>query len=268
MARSSIVRGDHEMDRLSNKVALVTGATGGIGEATISRFLNEGARVMAVGRSAEKLEALASRLGHHEQLASFAADATDETATAASVAATLERFGRLDVVFANAGTEGAAKPFETMSAEEFRAPYETNVLGVWLLLKHAAPHLRTQRSGSIIITASTAGLIGFGGISNYVASKHAVIGLMKTVALELAEHQVRVNAIAPGPIDNRMIHSLERQLSPDDPGAMESAMKELIPMKRYGLNAEVANMALFLASDEASHSTGSVFTLDGGYTAT
>lgn len=256
------------MGRLDGKVALVTGATGGIGAATVRRFIEEGARVMAVGRSADKLQVLAEQVGNGQALATFSADATDAAATEASVAATLERFGRLDIVFANAGTEGAAKPFEAMSVEEFRAPFETNVLGVWLCLKYAAPQLRKQRSGSVIVTASTAGLIGFPGISNYVASKHAVVGLTKTVALELAEHGVRVNAIAPGPIDNRMIHSLEEQLAPEDPGAMEAAMKELIPMKRYGRNEEVASMAVFLAGDESSHSTGSVFTLDGGYTAT
>jgi NAD(P)-dependent dehydrogenase (short-subunit alcohol dehydrogenase family) len=256
------------MGRLAGKTALITGATGGIGEATVRRFLEEDARVMAVGRSADKLAALAERVGENEAFATFSVDATDEAGVEASVNATRARFGGLDVVFANAGTEGAAKPLELLTAEEFRLPFETNVLGVWLLMKYAAPVMREQGSGSIIVTASTAGLIGFGGLSSYVASKHGVIGLAKCAALELAEFGVRVNAIAPGPIDNRMIHSLEDQLSPDDPQAMEAMLREIIPMKRYGINDEVANMALFLASDESSHSTGSVFTLDGGYTAT
>jgi len=255
------------MGRLSGKVAIVSGATGGIGEATVRRFLEEGAKVMATGRSDDKLTKLSARLDNHEHLGTFCADAVDEAGAAAVVQAAQEQFGRLDIIFANAGTEGFAKPLETLTVDEFRLPFETNVLGVWLLLRAAVPTLRSQRSGSVIVTASTAGLIGFGGLSAYVASKHAVVGLVKTAALELAESGVRVNAIAPGPIDNRMIHSLEDQLSPDDPAAMEAAMKELIPMKRYGLNSEVANMALFLASDESSHSSGSVFTLDGGYTA-
>lgn len=255
------------MGRLTNKTALITGATGGIGAATVHRFLEEGARVMAVGRSGEKLAGLAGHVGDNEDFDTFRVDATDETGVEASVSATRERFGGLDVVFANAGTEGTARPLELLTAEEFRLPFETNVLGVWLLMKYAAPVMREQGSGSIIVTASTAGLIGVGGLSSYVASKHGVIGLMKCAALELAEFGVRVNAIAPGPIDNRMIHSLEDQMSPDDPEAMEAMLREMIPMKRYGLNDEVANMALFLASDESSHSTGSVFTLDGGYTA-
>lgn len=255
------------MNRLAGKVALVTGATGGIGQATVRRFLDEGASVMAVGRSAAKLEQLQDGLGDHERLEVFAADATDESATAASVVATIKRFGSLDVLFANAGTEGAAKPLDTMTAEEFREPFETNVLGVWLSLKYAIPHLREQGSGSIIVTASTAGLIGFPGLSSYGSSKHAVIGLMKCAALEVAEFGVRVNAIAPGPIDNRMIHSLEEQMAPDDPRALEAQLKEMIPMHRYGVNDEVAAMAAFLASSDAGYCSGSVYTLDGAYTA-
>lgn len=255
------------MQRLQDQVALITGATGGIGEATIRRFLAEGASVMAVGRSAVKLEELKKRLDGGPQLAVFEADATDEEATAASVAATMEHFGRFDILFANAGTEGACKPLDTMTAAEFREPFETNVLGVWLSLKYAVPVMRQQGSGSIIVTASTAGLIGYPGIANYVTSKHAVIGLMKCAALELAEFGVRANAIAPGPIDNRMIHSLEEQLSPDDPRALEAQMKEVIPMHRYGVNDEVAAMAAFLASSDSGYCSGSVYTLDGAYTA-
>lgn len=261
------MQGDDTMGRLSGKTAMITGATGGIGAATVNRFLEEGAQVMAVGRSREKLGKLAEQVGANASFDTFSVDATDEAGVKASVVATRERFGGLDIVFANAGTEGAAKPLERLSAEEFRLPFETNVLGVWLLMKYAAPVLREQGAGSIIVTASTAGLIGFGGLSSYVASKHAVIGLAKCAALELAEFGVRVNAIAPGPIDNRMIHSLEDQLAPEDPAAMEAMLRELIPMKRYGVNEEVANLALFLASDESSYSSGSVFTLDGAYTA-
>ena len=256
------------MGRLSGKTAVITGATGGIGEATVKRFLEEGAQVMAVGRSPEKLAELASSLGNSPAFETCVAEAADETDVQASIEATRQRFGGLDIIFANAGTEGVAKPLEGLTADEFRLTFEINVVGVWLLMKYGGPMLREQGSGSIIVTASTAGLIGFGGLSSYVASKHGVIGLMKCAALELAEFGVRVNAIAPGPIDNRMIHSLEDQLAPDDPAAMEAMLREMIPMKRYGLNSEVANMALFLASDESSHSTGAVFTLDGGYTAT
>ena len=255
------------MKRLANKVALVTGSTGGIGEATVRRFLQEGASVMAVGRSTAKLKDLNERIGDEARLEVVVADATDEAATEAAVAATIRHFGGLDIVFANAGTEGALKPLDEMTADEFRETFETNVLGVWLCLKYAIPQLRENRSGSIIITASTAGLIGFPGLANYVSSKHGVIGLMKCAALETADFGVRVNAIAPGPIENRMIHSLTDQLAPADPDALEAQIKEMIPLHRYGVNDEVAAMAAFLASSDSAYCTGSVFTLDGGYTA-
>ncbi len=120
---------------------------------------------------------------------------------------------------------------------------------------------------SIMATASVAGLIGFSHVAPYVCSKHAVCGFVKTAALELAESGIRVNAIAPGPIDNRMIRALEEQLSPDDPGAVREGITESVALKRYGTNAEVAKLALFLGSDESSFSTGSIFMIDGGFTA-
>ncbi len=255
------------MGQLEGRVALVTGATGGIGGATIRRFLDEGAKVMDVGRSAEKLSALAESIGNDESLATFAADATDEEATAAAVAATVERFEALDILFANAGTEGRPKPLEALTIEEFREPLETNIVGVWLAIKHSAPVMRERGGGSIIVTASIAAVIGFPGLSHYAASKHGVMGLVRTAAMELGESGIRVNAIAPGPVDNRMFHSIRDQLSPDNPAALDDQVKASIPMHRYASNEEVANMALFLAGDQANYSTGSLFTLDGGYTA-
>lgn len=255
------------MNELEGKVALVTGATGGIGGATIRRFLEEGAKVMAVGRSADKLQALAESIGNDSALATFVAGATDEEATAASVAATVERFGALDILYANAGTEGHPKPLEELTVDEFREPLETNIIGVWLDIKHAAPVMRERGGGSIVVTASVAGVIGFPGLSHYVASKHGVLGLVRTAAMELGEAGIRVNAIAPGPVDNRMFHAIRDQLSPDDPAAMDEQVKAAIAMHRYASNEEVANMAVFLASDRSSYSTGSLFTLDGGYTA-
>lgn len=255
------------MNQLDGKVALITGATGGIGEATIRRFLDSGARVMAVGRSPEKLDALANSIDGGESLRTFVAGATDEAATQASITATVDAFDRLDVLFANAGTEGNAKPLELMTAEEFREPLETNILGVWLSIKYAAPVMRERGGGSIVVTASIAGQIGFPGLANYVASKHGVLGLVRTAALELGESGIRVNAIAPGPVDNRMFHSIREQLAGDDPDGMDEMVKAGIALGRYATNEEVANMALFLASDQTSYSSGSVFTLDGGYTA-
>jgi NAD(P)-dependent dehydrogenase (short-subunit alcohol dehydrogenase family) len=254
------------MARLDGKVAIITGATGGIGEATAQLYLNEGARVMLVGRSAEKLAASLERVGHGDSVAHFVADATDEAATRDSVAATVEAFGGVDILFANAGTEGIAKPLEELTFEEFNHVLQTNVIGVWLSVKHCVAPMRERGGGSIMCTSSVAGVIGFPNISPYISSKHAVCGFVKTAALELAESGIRVNAINPGPIANRMMRSLEEQMSPDDPDAMHKNVEESVPMKRYGTDQEVANLALFLGSDESSYSTGSIFMIDGGYT--
>ena len=255
------------MARLDGQVAIITGATGGIGEATARLFLCEGAKVMLVGRSAEKLGALLERVGHADSVAHFVADATDEAATRDAVAGTVAAFGGIDILFANAGTEGWAKPLQNYSLEEFNQVLQTNVVGVWLSMKHCVQPMKARGGGSIVATASRAGLRGIPNEGAYVASKHAVCGLVKTAALELAESGIRVNAVAPGPIDNRMMKSVEEQLSPEDPDAVHGFIEESIPMKRYGTDAEVARVALFLGSDESSFTTGSIYSLDGGASA-
>jgi NAD(P)-dependent dehydrogenase (short-subunit alcohol dehydrogenase family) len=254
------------MARLDGKVAIITGATGGIGEATARLYLNEGAKVMLVGRSAEKLSASLGRVGHEDSVAHFVADATDEDATRDAVAATVEAFGGVDILFANAGTAGAAKPLDQLTLEEFNHVLQTNVVGVWLSVKHCVAPMRERGGGSIMATASVAGVIGFANLTPYISSKHAVCGFVKTAALELADSGIRVNAIAPGAIANRMMKSLEEQMSPDDPDAVHEAIERTIPMKRYGTDEEVANLALFLGSDESSFTTGAVYLIDGGYT--
>ncbi len=255
------------MARLDSKVAIITGATGGIGEATAQLFLSEGAKVMLVGRSAEKLSASLERVGHEDSVRHFVADATDEAATKDAVTATVEAFGGVDILFANAGTEGVAKPLEDLTFEEFNHVLQTNVIGVWLSVKHCVAPMRERGGGSIMATSSVGGVIGFPNISPYISSKHAVCGFVKTAALELAESGIRVNAINPGPIANRMMRSLEEQMLPDAPDAVHDSIVQLIPMKRYGTDAEVASLALFLASDESSFTTGSIFMIDGGFTA-
>ena len=254
------------MARLQGKTAIITGATGGIGEATAKLFLREGANVMLVGRSADKLKETCVRLGARQELAQYVADSADEAATAAAVAATEKAFGGVDILFANAGTEGLIKPVETYSVPEFEQVLRTNVMGVWLAIKHCVAPMKRRGGGSIIATASVAGVIGFPNSAPYIASKHAVCGLVKGAALELSTSGIRVNAIAPGAIDNRMIQSLISQLSPENPGAVREGIRESIPMKRYGTNEEIANLVAFLASDEASYSTGAVYMADGGLT--
>ena len=253
--------------RLSGKVAIITGATGGIGEATAKLFLREGARIMLVGRSADKLKETRDRLGVDTGLAHFMADAADEDATAAAVAATVEAFGGVDILLANAGTEGKTNPIEATNRADFEHVLRTNVIGVWLAMKYCVEPMKRRGAGSMIATASMAGVIGFPAMAPYIASKHAVNGLVKTAALELGASGIRVNAIAPGPIDNRMIQSLESQLAPDDPAALREVLVAQIPLQRYGTNEEVARLGLFLASDESSYCSGGVYLIDGGYTA-
>ncbi len=253
--------------RLEGKVAIITGATGGIGEATAKRFLAEGANVMLVGRSADKLRETRERLAVNNGVAEFVADAADEKATAAAVAATIEAFGGVDILLANAGIEGMIAPIENQTVENFEEVLRTNVIGVWLAMKYCVEPMKKRGSGSIIALSSIAGVIGVPAGAPYFASKHAVCGLVKCAGLELGPYGIRVKAIGPGPIDNRMIRSIETQLSPDDPDAMREGFSQLIAMKRYGTNEEVANLALFLASDESSYCTGSIHMIDGGFTA-
>ncbi len=253
--------------RLAGKVAIITGATGGIGEATAKLFLQEGASVMLVARSADKLKATRDRLSVDTALAHFVADAADEEATAAAVAATVELFGGVDVLLANAGTEGLTNPIEAQSMTDFEQVLRTNVLGVWLAMKYCVEPMKKRGGGSMLAVSSMAGVIGFPAMAPYIASKHAVNGLVKTAALELGAAKIRVNAIAPGPIDNRMTESLESQLAPENPAALHDFLVAQIPLKRYGTNEEVAHLALFLASDEASYCTGGIHMIDGGYTA-
>ena len=222
---------------------------------------------MLVGRSAEKLKATRERLSNFENVTEFVADATDEAATKAAVEATIEAFGGVDILVANAGTEGNLAPIESLTMREFESVLRTNVIGVWLSMKYCVEPMKKRGNGSIIAISSIAGMIGSPTMAPYIASKHAVFGLVKTAALELAASGIRVNAIGPGPIDNRMIRSLESQFNPEDAAAAHDFIVSKIPMQRYGTNEEVANLALFLAGDESTYCTGSIYMIDGGWIA-
>lgn len=253
--------------RLEGKVAIITGATGGIGETTARTFLGQGAKVMLVGRSQEKLDATFKNLGSGNNIAQAVAQADNEQQTAAAVQATVDTFGGVDILMANAGTEGMVSPIENQTFENWQQVLNTNVIGVWLSMKYCVAPMKARGGGSIIAISSVAGMTGFPGVAPYTASKHAVFGLVKTAAMELAESGLRVNAIGPGPIDNRMILSLEEQMAPGQSQAVRESIEAVIPMKRYGTEQEVANMALFLASDESSYCTGSIHMVDGGFIA-
>ena len=255
------------MSRLNGKTALVTGATGAIGEAIAKRFLEEGSNVMLVGRSSEKLDATVGRLGAGGNIATSVADAADETATAAAVTATVETYGGLDILVATAGIEGKPNPVEAQTLENFEEVLRTNVIGVWLAMKYGVEAMKERGGGSIIGLSSATGIIGFPEASPYVASKHAVYGLVKTAALEHGELGIRINAIGPGPIDNRMMQEVAEERAPGNIDEWRAGVEQMVPMKRYGTNEEVANLALFLASDESSYCTGGMYLVDGGFTA-
>lgn len=250
--------------RLDGKVALVTGAAGVIGRATLARLAARGARLVAVDRDAGPLAAAVAALPASSQTRTIVADVTQEDAVAAYVAATLQAHGRIDVFFNNAGIEGEIAPIVRSSLEAFRRVLEVNVVGVFLGMKHVLPAMLTQNSGSIVNTASIAGLIGSADTAAYSASKHAVIGLTKSAALECAETGVRVNCVCPGMIDSRMLSAIIDGRNPRDTPVPHDKIVERIPARRLGTAAEVASVVAFLASDESSYVSGAAYTVDGG----
>jgi NAD(P)-dependent dehydrogenase (short-subunit alcohol dehydrogenase family) len=251
------------MAKLTGKTAIITGGSGGIGAATARLFIQEGASVMLVDRDEAALRRAADEAGG-ERVAYCVADVSDEEDTKRYIDATERAFGHIDVLFANAGIEGKMAPIIECRVEDFDRVWRVNVRGVWLGLRHAMPRMATRKGGSIMITSSVAGLVGFAGLSPYVTSKHALVGLMRTAALEGASVGIRVNTIHPGPIANRMMSSLEEQVAPAAPQEAKKGFEQLVPLGRYGTNDEIARLALFLASDESSYCTGNTFVADGG----
>ncbi|HVK69003.1 MAG TPA: SDR family NAD(P)-dependent oxidoreductase [Polyangium sp.] len=251
------------MGRIEGKVALVTGATGGIGRATIDKFVREGARVFAFARQEAPLRDAVAQ--HGASVAMTTGDVTEEADVARAVTACLDAFGRLDIVFANAGVEGVVKPITDVTAEELDEVYRVNVRGTFFTLKHSAPPMVKQGKGSIIVNSSVLGLSGMAGLSAYAMSKHAVTGLMRTAALELSPLGVRVNSIHPAAVDNRMMRSIERLAAPDAPNSVKDKFTSMIPLGRYGTNEEIADLVLFLGSDESSFCSGSTFAADGAF---
>lgn len=252
------------MSKLNGKVAIITGASGGIGAATAELFVAQGAKVFLVDVHAPPLGDLAARLG--PAAAWTAADVSKPLDAQRYVNEAVERFGGVDILFANAGVEGNVKPLLEQTPEEFQRVLDINVLGVWLGIKYAAPQIAKRGGGSIVVTSSIAGLIGSRGLGPYVTSKHATIGLAKSAALELAPLKIRVNTVNPGPIQNRMMRSIEEQANPADPSSVHNGFESMVPLGRYGTNEEIARLTLFLASEDSSYCTGNVFVADGGFT--
>jgi NAD(P)-dependent dehydrogenase (short-subunit alcohol dehydrogenase family) len=245
---------------MSNSVVLITGALTGIGRAAAVAFAKKGANVVVSGRRDEAGKALAKELRSFGSEAEFInADVRKEDDVRTLVDKTVARFGRLDVAVNNAGTEGKVGPITDQTAESYAATFDTNVLGVILSMKHEVRVMQGQGRGSIINISSTYGHEGAAGASIYVGSKHAVEGITKSVALEMAKSGIRVNGVAPGPTGmlTRFTGTPEKK----------AALVSGVPMERLGLSEELANAIVFIASDEASYITGHVLNVDGGHTA-
>jgi NAD(P)-dependent dehydrogenase (short-subunit alcohol dehydrogenase family) len=244
---------------MSIPVVLVTGALTGIGRATAIAFAQVGARIVISGRRDEEGKSFVTELRKIGQEAEFVrADVRHEDDVRNLVDKTLERFGRLDAAVNNAGTEGKSGPLTAQTAESYAATFDTNVLGTLLSMKHELRVMQAQGSGSIINLSSTMGQRGAPGASIYAASKHAVEGLTKVAALEGAAFNVRVNAVAPGPIDTEMLNRFTGSAD------RKAGLIASVPLKRAGKPDEIAQAIIFLASDKASFITGHILGVDGG----
>ena len=257
------------MGRLNGKVAIVTGAASGMGAATVARFVAEGAQVVAVDLQREKGEALAAELG--SAVTFVGANVAEEADVAAVVKTAVGRFGRIDCLFNNAGFGGVSGLIdETDTGDAYANTWGAMFSGPLLGMKHAAPVMKAQGSGSIITTASVAGIRGGYGPHVYSGIKSAVIGLTRSVALELGPFSIRVNAICPGGIATPIFagaRALEAGSNEDWAEAVRPVLEKIQPIPRAGEPEDIANAALFLASDESSFITGQALVVDGGLTA-
>src|SRR5712672_3368551 len=247
---------------MTTTVVLITGALTGIGRATALAFAQEGARIVVSGRRDEAGHALTQELRSLGVEAEFIrADVRHEDEVRNLVDKTVARFGRIEVAVNNAGTEGRPGPVTEQTADSYAATFDTNVLGVLLSMKHELRVMQAQGSGSIVNLSSTMGQRGAPGASLYTASKHAVEGLTKSAALEGATFGVRVNAVAPGPIETAM---LDRFTGSAD---RKAGLVAGVPLKRAGRPEEIADAIVFVASAKASFITGQIIAVNGGRTA-
>lgn len=249
------------MGQLDGKVVLITGGESGIGLASARLFVAEGAKVHLVGIDEARLTAAVEELGA-DDASSALADVTDEDAVRAAVASGVERHGRLDVLFSNAGISGAVSPIVDYPADVFSRTLAVHIGGAFHVLKHGLPHLRD--GGSVIITSSVVGLIGFPDLSAYVAAKHGQVGLMRSAAKEVAARGIRVNTLHPGPTSTPFQDEIEMTATGKSQQEAASIFDALIPLGRHTTPEEIARAALYLASDASAMVTSTTFAIDGG----
>jgi len=254
------------MDRLKGKVAIITGGAGGIGRAAGALFAAEGANVLLVDLDETALKEAVADIGSN-RVTYFVADVTRATDNRAMVGCAEERYGGVDVLVANAGIEGDVMPLADYDDERFDQVIAVNVRGVYLGLKHAIPAMQKRGGGSIVITSSVAGVGAAPGIAPYAASKHAVVGLMRSAAKEYAAANIRVNTVNPSPVETRMMRSIETGMGGTAANEVKERLAASIPLARYAEPDDIARVMLFLASDDSAWVTGAVHMADGGMTA-
>ena len=251
---------------MTGKTVLITGAAGALGLAAARLLASRGASVAALDKAGTDFGPVQSAIADPKRLLVLEADVTDETAFAAAVQATVKTFGTIDIFFNNAGIEGPVAPIPDFPTDGFRQVMDINVTGIFLGLKLVIPVMARAGQGSIINSSSVAGLTGSSGLCAYVASKHAVLGLTRA-AVEWGAKGIRVNCINPGPIESRMMASIEEGARPGEAATVHAGFAATIPMRRYGTPEEVAGLVAFLASDDAGYINGGAYTVDGGLTA-
>jgi NAD(P)-dependent dehydrogenase (short-subunit alcohol dehydrogenase family) len=246
---------------LDGRVCLVTGGAGSLGLACAKLFIDEGAKVMLVDLRQAALDRAASTFDR-DRVAVSATDITNADQVAACIEATVIRFGKIDVLFSNAGNFGAVAPIGSYPEDVFEAVYAVHVRGAFLVSKYAVPHMND--GGSIVITSSVAATRGDAGVYAYITAKHAQVGLMRCLAKELAPRKIRVNTIHPGPIDNDFQLAVEQGFTAATGHDGTAFFNDLIPLHRHATPQEIARSVLYLASDESSFTTGAMLMVDGG----